>query len=276
MYRALERLDEEIVVLHGLEYTHHQYRICDTNHVRKNCIKCKNPSNVEGESDFVVIGKNYFVVIEVKNIPHGKDEHITESKVRECSAALKKAQKQAEKVKSLITNITKGMGLKEFPIFTFSAFPNTNRILLQNINNKTHEFSVDKQLLCLYDHPDLRSWWKNNVTDIVNNEADSLKQEQINDVLLAIWCTDKNQCDETRCCLSKSIQDIDEELRKGTITFITKNRLPNPNVIKVTDIESAMINSETNIFRDFIGVDYLTMEQYDAFNWWVQLASTFH
>ena len=68
VYRCLQDSDENIIVLHSFQYTHHQYRLCDKNHVRKGCRKCKKASNVEGECDFLVIGETFFVLIEVKNI----------------------------------------------------------------------------------------------------------------------------------------------------------------------------------------------------------------
>ena len=71
VYSALERLEEKILIVHGFDYSHHQYRLCDTSHDRKNCKMCKKEAaNREGECDFIVIGRNYFVIIEVKNIPH--------------------------------------------------------------------------------------------------------------------------------------------------------------------------------------------------------------
>ncbi|KAL5263068.1 hypothetical protein ACHWQZ_G008463 [Mnemiopsis leidyi] len=72
VYRALERLEEELIVLHNFEYTHHQYRLCDNKHIRKGCSKCKgkNAGNKEGECDFLVVCSNFFVIIEVKDMHH--------------------------------------------------------------------------------------------------------------------------------------------------------------------------------------------------------------
>ena len=72
MYRALEELEEVVVVLHSFEFTHHQYCLCDKSHVRdkKKCKGCKSPANREGECDFLVVGAECCVVIEVKNMAH--------------------------------------------------------------------------------------------------------------------------------------------------------------------------------------------------------------
>ena len=84
-YRALERLPEErCVVLHCFEYSHHQYRICDKSHDRRNCKLCNNNKAADKtECDFVVIGKNYVAIIEVKNVPINEDGDLTEEKRRE-------------------------------------------------------------------------------------------------------------------------------------------------------------------------------------------------
>ena len=72
VYRALEKLEEELIVLHSFEFTHHQYCLCDKSHMRdkKKCKGCKNPANREGECDFLVLGPEYCVLIEVKNMAH--------------------------------------------------------------------------------------------------------------------------------------------------------------------------------------------------------------
>ena len=262
VYRALEMMNELIFVLHGFEYTHHQYRMCDTSHVRKKCGKCKNASYIEGECDFLVIGKNYIVIIEVKNIPYDKNEELTELIAKELTGSLAKARKQGEKVKSLVNGLLKQVYGKVdadmFPVYQFSAFPNTHRTLFQNIDVEL------EQIICEEDLSDFSSWWSRNVTALISNDYNS---RFIVEILTAIWCTEKKQCDERKYSLGKCIMDIDEELKKGKITFLSKNRPSNPNVISVSDFEGATINnSETNIFSDIIGVVNLTKEQCDAFN----------
>ena len=106
VYRALERLEEKILVLHGFEYSHHQYRLCATDHDRKNCVKCKNAANKEAECDFIVIGRNYFVIIEVKNIPHDENTGISEEKKKKIAGALTKSCQQIVKfVSSLLSRV---------------------------------------------------------------------------------------------------------------------------------------------------------------------------
>ena len=265
MYRALERLQEEILVLHGFKYTHHQYRLCDQNRKKKSCGICKNAANRDGECDFLIIGKNYFVIIEVKNIPHDKDEDITQTKRREVHGALKKSRKQSDKIKSLIESLSRAVGAEyRSTILHFSAFPSSHRILFKGMDE------IDKtRIICKEDILDFSGWWLTNVKGQItgsSSDASVTNHREVKEILVAIFCTDKNRCDELKCSLVKSMKDIDLELNKGRIMFRSKNRLPNPNVIRAADIETAIIDGDTNIFRDIIGIENLTAEQLDAFN----------
>ena len=70
MYRALELLkNESCVVLHGLTLSHYQYRMWLSEHNARDCPKChkKRLQSDEVENDFIVIGPDYIVLIEVKN-----------------------------------------------------------------------------------------------------------------------------------------------------------------------------------------------------------------
>ena len=260
MYRCLERLEEQdIVVLHNFEYTHHQYRLCVASHVRKGCKECKNAANREAECDFLILGGRYVVIMEVKNVLYDG----TEEKKRELEGAIKKSRKQREKVKDLIERLMKQVlgeeCAKKCQILTFSAFPNTQRFILQD--------TEDKQILCREDLVDFGRWWQENVTDSISGGTSVIAGfEGVKEILLAIWCTDKNQCDELKCSLGKCIKEIDEELRRGRITYLSKNQPLNPNVINVLDIAAANLSDGTNIFRDFLKIEHVTAEQYEAFS----------
>ena len=269
-YRALERLPEErCVVLHCFEFTHHQYRICDKSHVRKNCKPCKGKAADKTECDFVVIGKNYVVIIEVKNVPIDEDGELTEEQRMQLTGTLKGSLKQLERTKLLINGLIEqvfvGMEGDQCSIICLSAFPSTSRDRFQNMDEQTK-----RQILCKEDFLDFPSWWENHVPGLlpsqVQTPASLAKHQEMQQVLVAIYCTDKNICDKRKCSLGKAIMDIDGELKKGNITFLSKNRQPNPNVIKVTDIMPANIDGDNNIFKDILGIEYLTAEQHDAFN----------
>ena len=261
VFRVLEKLKEKnITVVHGFEYTHQQYQMCDK-HDRKGCASCKkNASIIEGECDFIVIGINYAVIIEVKNVPSTDEGNLTKT----FENSLKQRKRTKRLVEGLVKQIFEGFATDQYVVLSFSAFPSTSHDLFQDMNQE-HE----KEIIFKEDFVDFNSWWQKNVKpSIQKNLTDNVlaQHKEVKEVLVAIWCTSKNQCKELNCSLVVSIIDINEELKKGRITFSSKNRATNPNVIKVTDIDAANINMKINIFRDIIGIEYLTAEQYDAFN----------
>ena len=70
VFRALERLKaKELVVLNSVTYTHYQHGIWETDHGADTCTKCsQGPKCNEGETDFIILGPNYIVLIEIKNL----------------------------------------------------------------------------------------------------------------------------------------------------------------------------------------------------------------
>ena len=64
VFRALEK-EKDIIVLHGLKYTHLQYTECVPLHAQSGCKK--KDQEEEGECDFVVIGDKFVAVLEVKS-----------------------------------------------------------------------------------------------------------------------------------------------------------------------------------------------------------------
>ena len=102
---------------------------------------------------------------------------------------------------------------------------------------------------------DFPNWWKENVARVVlNRPLDSelqKKHEELRNFLLAMWCTDKNGCDMSKCSLGQCIRSIDEKLRSGNFSF----RKNNPEVIQTPDI-----------VKEFLGINNLTKEQFGLIN----------
>ena len=82
--------------------------------------------------------------------------------------------------------------------------------------------------------------------------------QKVRNMLLAIWATDKNNCDQSRCSLARCITNIDRRLKEGLITFESKGgkkRAQNPGVVKAP-----------NVIKNYLGVQNLTTEQNDVFH----------
>ena len=297
MYRALEELEERLVVLHSFEFTHHQYCLCDKSHVRdkKKCKGCKSPANREGECDFLVVGAEFCVVIEVKNMSNLQTDtqtniqtNVEEDRDNHCKALVgtyRKSEDQRNKITSLIKCID-----LETLVLQFTAYPNfSKRYKNQFQDSKDVNYRLSDQelstLIFLEDITGERSneqgvwncssfsrWWELNVKKTIMSVIEKKEEctetqipnipsgsnDKVRDMLLAVWATDKNFCDLSKCSLGKSIKDIDKSLREGRITMEPKKgkkRNQNPGVVKAPDI-----------IKEFLDIQYLTAEQNTAFN----------
>ena len=77
-------------------------------------------------------------------------------------------------------------------------------------------------------------------------------------MLLGIWATEKNDCDQSKCSLRYSILKIDKQLERGQITLEPKKGKHRERNFKVT--------KAPDIFREYVGIDNLTVEQLEVFN----------
>ncbi|XP_063692151.1 uncharacterized protein LOC134824279 [Bolinopsis microptera] len=355
VYRALEEVDGNFIVLHSFKYTHHQYRLCaGERHIRSGCSKCKskNAENQEGESDFLIICADSFIIIEVKNMDNvgevvecEPDFHLCsigedwqpqcnrDQQLKALNGTFQKSVKQRNKIVELIECMD-----KDAKILQFTAYPNfskqfkdefqfseTTELRLSDDELSTIIFEED---LCRNKLEDLRkssndsvtiestslteqsylqdNWlsrlvscfsrcckkdavtddtsselelsnsdtdsnrklfksdenlstfvarWAANVTQANSSSSDS--HEKVRNILLAIWATERNTCDKSKCSLGRCIMDVNKQLKEGRITFEPKkgkNRNQNPAVVKAPDV-----------IRNNSNVENLTVEQHNAF-----------
>ena len=266
VYRALEKLpDNKIIVLHNFEFTHHQYCLCDQSHLRNKCKAkgCKKSSDKEGECDFLIVCPGSIVIIEVKNMSHieindvaiDKEEHL-----RALFGTFKKSVQQRKKIEYLIQCIEKDTTIRQF-----TAYPNFSKQFIgqfQASQNTGSQLS-DSELSTVIFHEDISpdlssfgSWWNNNATIAQDTTINHDAFQNVRNMLLAIWATDKNY-DQSKCSLANCISNIDEGLKSGKFTFLpkkVKNRAQNPGVVPAPDV-----------IKNYVKVENLTVEQYKAF-----------
>ena len=252
VYRVLEKLDGNYIVLHSFEYTHFQYHLGDSNHDRRKCIICKKTAtNREGECDFIVIAPTYFVIIEVKNMSDigeiSENGSNKDQQMQALAKTFKKSVEQRKKIKDLIMRFCKRLTVRYFTVY-----PNFDKAFKSQFQIS----SSDKSTIIFKDDiDDFSNWWKENVSELLMDEhllpEFRTLHEKVRNLFLAIWCTDKNHYDIAKCSLGQCILKVDEQLRSGKFIF----RQNNPEVIPTP-----------SLYKDFLGVENLTKQQYDLIN----------
>ena len=236
VYRVLEKLRENCVVLHGVEFNHLLYEQVFSYH---NCTSdgchqagdhaChKESQNIEGETDFLVIGKSYFVIIEVK---HCKPENIKKH--------LRKGKTQADKAAKFLKRIMEIYGDEAHmnPVFQFYAFP-----FLKEDKTQNREDIQSNQILFEGVFMNFDSWWIQNVeTQGVGYEPIS---EDIKSVVIGIASTVRS-FDMGNCIIQ-----IDENLRKSKITRENKRGRPVLNNAQVHEACNEMKTLGISYIRD--------------------------
>ena len=262
VYRALEKLDEPIIVLHGLLYTHFRFRIWDSKHNTETCssakkMPCEKPNKTEEEHDFVVIGPDYLAIIEVKN-PIYKQKNVTET--------VKKAREQFQRAETLVRAIAKKTNPEaqsSIRLFNIVAFPNFGQKDLSSVIEK----SVNENFLVINeDHlKNFSSFWNGEIKTSSSWCTVCGDIDKIQCVLLRLLANGKTgtRIDESKVNLAECVREIDLKLRDSEITFKSKNRPDNPNVWKTSDLP---LVEGINIFQDCLGLKYITTEQKNAYD----------
>ena len=274
MYRALEKVDGNSIVLYRFGYTHHQYRLCaGKNHNRKGCPQCKNAGDKEGECDFLIICDGIFIVIVVKNI--GNVGEVL--KLRVLNRMFRNSVYQRNKVVDLIRCID-----QDARILQFTAYPNFSKQFKEEfqLSEMTESRLSDDELTTVIFEEDLfifNAWWADNVSQAISSQLvrrvseetvsistempiSGLNQdshEKARNILLAIWATERDTCDKSKCSLGQCIVDINKQLNEGQITFKPRKgriRDKNPDVVTAPDVIST-----------YVGILNLTKEQSAVF-----------
>ena len=161
VYRALEKLSGgDFIVLHSFEYTHFQYYLGDLSHDKRKCLKCKKmAANREGESDFVVITPNYFVIMEVKNMGHiGNQSDPGCNKYQQLQALADTFQKSLDQRKKMVEFVKRFC--KQLTVLQFTVYPNFEKAFKKEFQLSRGKLS---SILFKEDLEDFSDWWKDNV-----------------------------------------------------------------------------------------------------------------
>ncbi|XP_063686400.1 uncharacterized protein LOC134820109 [Bolinopsis microptera] len=248
VYRVLERLDDNVIVIHGMVYNHGDYQIFVDDHKSKKKIgeicKIKN-KEPEEECDFLIIGSNYITIIEVKNITVEDHLDVAADQLSALTTILHNSFEQRLRTLDLIKGIN-----KDVVVHCYTACPNLSRAKLPKLFVESDLVST---VIFKEELNDFPKWWMDHIS--VTGE---ITQSPLRDtyILLALWCTEKNKCDKLKCSMGQTITNIDKYLKGGDFTFISKNRDPNPGVASETP----------PMIKEHFGLKNLTVEQLSALN----------
>ena len=225
LYRSLEKIKQNYLVIHRLEFTHEQYSAFVGEHLCTE-VKCKRgpkvhpchkqPTDKEGECGIVVVGDNFVAVFEVQalNLQEIKEDEHSQRLQSCCEIALTQRKRMRNLIQSVYSRVI---------IFEFTVFSNIT------IDEVGEECLKDDALL-FYEDLEI-------VTSIFNKERLSLStvQKSARDrlccSLLGLWCIDREgawnfnvKCGLTSC-VKKIVQKPNEELALVTGKSVDTERM---------------------------------------------------
>ena len=265
VYRALESLKEDIVVLHSLEYTNRHFRLF----VKDHKFAEDKPNKMFGECDFVAVSKNHIVIIEVSNAQIDNTK-TTNKKIKD---VFKKKKKQAGRTKELIENMFKGLSEEVSANYTPPIVKWYCALLSVSTDEGAKLFTEEQKMNIIFsdsfnvldinkeeeeeDHNNFQDWWKRNVSDLKEDHMTTALD--LRDILVGLWNIDSqnNVSPEEKCSFGSNIMKIDAQLRNADITYGFRNPerpgFNNPNFVQADDVFKGM------------GISYLTKEQDEVF-----------
>ena len=285
VFRRFEDIERNIIVLHGLDYTHEQYCAFLPYHVcnNKRCNRapaavheCHQPKkNIDGEHDFIVFGRSFAAVFEVKGASlKDAEEDIWDHILRSCCDD---GLKQRKRVIGLIRSVDSCL-----PVYQFTVFSNVSR------DEVDEQFLRDEFLLFIEDLENLEhvvDWCEEfsqcEALRLINSKIVGQHIDEVERCLLGLWCVNtESKWDHTLCSLSRCILDIDSKLRRVVLTrklvdkmaaeliksFGRNKKKKVAQLMKKTYPHNPGMADAPELFQKYLNVESLTQGQLDVFN----------
>ena len=253
VFRALESLEENIVVLHSLDYTNRQLKLFKNDF----SFDESKPNKIAGECDFVAVGENCVIIIEVSDVKR-EDGKTTDKKLKKTFNGKKK---QGERTKDLVENMLKYIDSEDEEadpgpfIKWYCAF-------LSLSSDCEHIFTEEQRSNIIFSDSfdSFQEWWKENVTaKTAGVSVIKKKMSVLADLLLGLWNIDtQNQVNlPGKCSFGSNIMKVDSQLKNAQITYgFRKPEDPeynNPDLVEADDVFQGM------------GIQFLSNEQDHVF-----------
>ena len=295
VFRCFEEIKRPFTVVHQLEYTHEQYSVfCPSHQCHQK--KCKRgmevhpchqaDKNIDGETDFVVLGEYFVAVFEVKGLSVAKYESCCSELISKCSvrrndisssvqnrnavkfeACRDDALRQRNRIVDLVKSVDSTLDVYQFTIFS-------------NINQDEvdEQYLSDKTLLFSEDLNNFTAWFETNIPPPQVGDED-VNMMVVKCCLLGLWCIDPdNKWKDTTCSLSHCINNVNDKLRRALVTkklvdeetaeqsrSCDKNRKQKQVKEKKYPENPGMVDAP-DIFKEYLKVRSLTKDQLDVFN----------
>ena len=263
VYRSLELIKKNHLVIHQLEFTHEQYSAFVPNHQCKKTKKQKRER--EGECDFVVVGENFVAVLEVKGLSFDNAED-DNTKLKKFKGCCRSARTQRKRMNDLIKSIDSSV-----MIFEFTVFPN---ISMDELDQQYFDL-CDESILFgdELEHLELIT----NYCETFSSRTPKQVMNKLCCSLLGLWCINQeNRWELTDCCFSKCLTNIDQKVRRALVTRKAIDDLKRDEhqkrgkqkargKVKKYPENPEMIDAP-DLFKRFFNISCLTKEQLDLFN----------
>ena len=271
VFRALENLKEDCLVLHGLKNYHSMWEAimpghnCTSSKCKKKkkrphlCRDCPDKSgSVEGETDFLVmgLGKQFFATFEVKN-PGG------DTIKRNYSDLLKSGITQTEKTEALLKRVMELVlgSSSAIPILKFCVFPLLEKKKVETKLTGKPEDLVRNQLF-QDDFKNFQKWWDDNIENSPKLQGVlPISINRYHDLKSIITGLDSKTYN---CDYRESIRKIDRYLRESKVTRSSSTSRKKNKTIK--DYNTEIIECTLEM-REKLGINYLRKGQIDALNY---------
>ena len=259
VYRALESLKEQIVCLQGLSYTSRQLALFEP------CFKhdSEKPNKVAGKCDFIVIGEDYIVIIEVSSDVWMDENETYDERL---TTVFENKKRQAEKTLQLIKRIFTGSGqsIQNYPhIDWFCAFCNLSEASAKSVFQEDQQKRIIfMDSLTMGQHCFL-SWWKENITGVEmihSSRFDDDRMKYVRSILIGLWNIDsQNQCNfEKTCSIGLNILAVDRQLRNAQQSYGFSRHsaeIENQNYVVADKVFQQMginqlSNEQNNVFKN--------------------------
>ena len=270
LYRSLEDIEGNYIVIHQLEFTHEQYtalvgeHFCDKKRCKngqKDHLCHKEPNEIEGECDMVVVGENFVIVFEVKGLKL-QDAKLDTHRLKGCCES---ALMQRKRMKKLAQSIEPSM-----MIFQFTIFPNVSIGNVEDIYLKDETVLFEEDLVII--ESTIHCCQELASLPIVTK----ISGEKLLCCLIGLWCIEKDgKWNLWKSSLTWCVLDIDQKLRDALVTrkSIDIDNLQN-NSSKGGKAKAMKKNYPKNpgmfeapkLFQDYLKINCLTQGQLDIFN----------